>query len=144
LEAHTSFTTAFLEVPDKDSKIFFFHGLALEACTRDDPKTLIGDPRLVIRQAQFILNQYAAGNLPHTKRLHTGTPLRNRSLSTPELLHEEAYKHTECFHRQARTKAVLHTEAFTQTLLHKDRNDTLHQLSTVFRPTRESKDSETL
>jgi hypothetical protein len=120
LEANTRFTTAFLEVPDKDSKIFFFHGLALEACTRDDPKTLIGDPRLVIRQALFILNQHAAGNLSHTKRLHTGTPLRNRSLSTPELLHEEAYKHTECFHRQGRTKAVLHTEAFQNRSFHTD------------------------
>lgn len=150
LEANTSFTTAFLEVPDKDSKIFFFHGLALEACTRDDPKT----PWLVIPDWWSVNNNSFWTNMQQAT-YHT------RSVCTQELLYEiEAFPHRSfCTkklintqnvftgrraQRQFYTQKLFKTEAFTQTLLHTNRNDTLHQLSTVFRPTRQSKDSETL
>ena len=148
LEANTSFTTAFLEVPEKDSKIFFFTGwlwkLAPEMILRPlDWWSPIGDPSSTVHSEPICSRQ----PITHEAFAHRNS-LRNRSLSTPALLHEEAYKHTECFHRQARTKAVLHTEAFqnrnfhTDTITHRQKWNSPSAFDSVSPDKGKSKDSE--
>jgi hypothetical protein len=145
LEAHTSFTTAFLEVPDKDSKIFFFHGLALEACTRDDPKT----PWLVIPDWWSVKHSSFWTNMQQAT-YHT------RSVCTQELLYEiEAFPHRSfCTKKLINTQNVFtgrraQRQFYTQKLSHRHYyTKTEMTLSISFRQCfarqGKSKDSETL